>query len=167
MAVRIRMNRMGRTNRPFYRIIVADSRSSRDGRAIERLGHYDPILKQEKNWVLNRERAAYWLSVGAQPSETVRSFLKKEGIWPLEKAVEFFNSIKDKPVAVEPATPELPADIKEAVEVESVATETNVEPVVAEKKETAAEAEPVTETAPEIMPEPTVEESETKEEKAD
>ncbi|MBN2583929.1 MAG: 30S ribosomal protein S16 [Planctomycetes bacterium] len=80
MAVKIRMKRIGRTNRPFYRINAVDSRSARDGRVIEELGSYDPHGSDDKKVRLNAERVQYWLSVGAQPSETVRSFLKKAGL---------------------------------------------------------------------------------------
>ena len=81
MAVRMRLKRMGRTNRPFYRLHVVDSRSPLDGRVIEQLGHYDPIEKdKEKQVVINVERATYWLNVGAQPSETVSSLLKRKGV---------------------------------------------------------------------------------------
>jgi small subunit ribosomal protein S16 len=76
MALRIRMARGGAKKRPFYRIVVADSRSPRDGRFIEELGTYHP-LKSGDNVKLNLERADYWLSKGAQPSETVASFLHK------------------------------------------------------------------------------------------
>jgi small subunit ribosomal protein S16 len=76
MAVKIRLKRMGAKNAPAYRIVVADSRSPRDGRFIEELGSYDP-KRPGTNFVLNLERAKYWLSVGAQPSETVASFIKK------------------------------------------------------------------------------------------
>ena len=76
MAVRIRMKRIGTTNTPAYRIVVADSRSPRDGRFIEELGTYQP-LKKSDNFTLDLERAEYWLGKGAQPSETVASFVKK------------------------------------------------------------------------------------------
>lgn len=76
MAVRIRLKRIGTTNTPAYRIVVADSRSPRDGRFIEELGTYQP-LKRSDNYTLDLERADYWLSKGAQPSETVASFLKR------------------------------------------------------------------------------------------
>ena len=76
MAVRIRLKRIGTTNTPAYRIVVADSRSPRDGRFIEALGSYSP-LKAGNNFVLKLERAQYWLSKGAQPTETVASFIKK------------------------------------------------------------------------------------------
>ena len=76
MAVRIRMKRIGTTNTPAYRIVVADSRSPRDGKFIEELGTYTP-LKKSDNFTMDLERAEYWLSKGAQPSETVASFVKK------------------------------------------------------------------------------------------
>ncbi len=74
--VRIRLKRVGTTNSPAYRIVVADSRSPRDGKFIEELGTYLP-LKKSDNVTLNIERADYWLKAGAQPSETVASFIKK------------------------------------------------------------------------------------------
>ncbi len=76
MAVRIRMKRIGTTNTPAYRIVVADSRSPRDGKFIEEIGTYQP-LKKNDNYTVDVERAEYWLSKGAQPSETVASFVKK------------------------------------------------------------------------------------------
>ena len=76
MAVRIRLKRVGTTNAPAYRIVVADNRSPRDGRFIEEIGSYSP-LKAGDNFVLKLERAKYWLSKGAQPTETVASFIKK------------------------------------------------------------------------------------------
>ncbi len=79
--VKIRLKRMGRRNRAFFRICAFDSREERDGRSIEQLGTYDPMEKDEsKKVVLKRERIEYWLSVGAQPSETVASILKKNEI---------------------------------------------------------------------------------------
>ena len=70
------MKRIGTTNTPAYRIVVADSRSPRDGRFIEEIGTYQP-LKKSDNVRLDLDRAEYWLSKGAQPSDTVASFLKK------------------------------------------------------------------------------------------
>ena len=70
------MKRVGAKNAPFFRIVVADSRSPRDGRFIEELGTYQP-LKKGDNFQLNTERAAYWVKNGAQPSETVASMIKK------------------------------------------------------------------------------------------
>lgn len=76
MAVKIRMKRIGAKNKPAFRIVVADSRSPRDGRFIEELGTYLPRKKGD-NYTLDLERAKYWLSKGAQPSDTVASFIKK------------------------------------------------------------------------------------------
>lgn len=79
--VRIRMKRMGRRNRPFYRIGAFDSHEERDGRSIENLGTYNPIEPDEtKKTVLKKDRVEYWLSVGAQPTEKVAVLLKKHGI---------------------------------------------------------------------------------------
>jgi small subunit ribosomal protein S16 len=76
MAVKIRMKRVGTKNTPVFRIVVADSRSPRDGKFIEQLGTYQP-LKKGNNYTLDLDRAKYWLGKGAQPSETVASFIKK------------------------------------------------------------------------------------------
>jgi small subunit ribosomal protein S16 len=81
MAVKIRMKRVGAKNAPFFRIVVADGRSPRDGRFIEEIGSYQP-LKKGVNFSLKLDRAKYWLSKGAQPSETVASFIKKAGKAP-------------------------------------------------------------------------------------
>ncbi len=78
MAVKIRLKRIGAKNKPAFRIVVADSRSPRDGRFIEELGTYLPE-KKGNNYTLDLERAKYWLSKGAQPSETVASFIKRAG----------------------------------------------------------------------------------------
>lgn len=84
--VRIRMQRTGRTNRPFYRIQVLDKRVRRDGAAIEQLGWYDPIEKNPaKQLNLNEERVKYWISVGAQPSDTIRDMLAKKNLIKLDK----------------------------------------------------------------------------------
>jgi len=76
MAVRIRLARHGRKKRPFYRVVAADSRMPRDGRYIERLGHYDPMAEPaEIN--IDLERVDYWLGVGASPSDTVTGLIEK------------------------------------------------------------------------------------------
>jgi small subunit ribosomal protein S16 len=76
MAVKIRMKRVGTKNTPVYRIVVADSRSPRDGKCIEEIGSYQP-LKPGDNFTIKLDRANYWLSQGAQASDTVASFIKK------------------------------------------------------------------------------------------
>ena len=78
MSVKIRLKRMGAKNNPFFRIVVADSRSPRDGRFIEEIGCYDPKKLGEVK--LDKERAEYWIKNGAQPSETARVLLKKQGV---------------------------------------------------------------------------------------
>jgi small subunit ribosomal protein S16 len=81
MAVKLRMTRMGRRHRPFFRINAIESRTPRDGKIIEKLGHYDPVEKDKsKQVVLNVERIKYWLDNGAIPSDTVSQILLQEGI---------------------------------------------------------------------------------------
>ena len=79
MAVKIRLKRMGAKKSPFYRIVVADSRSPRDGRFIEEIGYYNP-LKDPVQIKIHEEKAMKWLDEGAQPSDTVRSLFRQEGI---------------------------------------------------------------------------------------
>lgn len=77
--VKLRLRRLGKKGQPFYRIVAADSRSPRDGRFIEELGTYNPV-KTDAPVELNREAALKWLQAGAQPSDTVRSILSREGV---------------------------------------------------------------------------------------
>ena len=79
MAVRIRLARYGAKKRPFYRIVVADGQYPRDGRFIETVGTYNPML-ETSSVTLKKERVEYWLNTGATPTDTVKSLLKKEGI---------------------------------------------------------------------------------------
>jgi len=79
--VRIRLKRFGRPHRPFYRIAAMDQRSARDSKTIEELGVFNPLeLDKSKQLTVNAERASYWLSVGAQPTETVAALLKRAGV---------------------------------------------------------------------------------------
>jgi len=80
MSVRIRLKRLGAKKRPFYRVVVADQRSPRDGRFIENIGRYQP-LDDPSVIEIDEERALYWLGVGAQPSNTVKVLMTKVGIW--------------------------------------------------------------------------------------
>ncbi len=81
--VKIRLKRMGRRHRPFYRISAMEIRNPRDGRVLEELGYYDPIAKdEEKQIVVNEKRVLHWLGKGAIASDTVRDILKKKGISP-------------------------------------------------------------------------------------
>ena len=90
MAVRIRLRRLGAKKRPFYRVVVADQRSPRDGRFIEAIGKYHP-LEDPSLIEIDEERALEWLSKGAQPSEAVQNLMTKVGIW------EKFEATKPAP----------------------------------------------------------------------
>ena len=79
MAVKIRLKRMGANKKPFYRIVVADSRAPRDGRFIEEIGYYNPV-SEPKQITINDEKANKWLGVGAQPTETVKKLFQSQGI---------------------------------------------------------------------------------------
>jgi len=80
LAVKLRLRRMGKKKRPFYRIVAADSRAPRDGRFIELVGTYDPISKP-MNVDLKEDRVMYWLQNGAQPTDTVKNLFQKKGVW--------------------------------------------------------------------------------------
>ncbi|NLM04391.1 MAG: 30S ribosomal protein S16 [Clostridiales bacterium] len=79
MAVKIRLKRMGAKKRPFYRIVVADARTPRDGRFIEEIGYYNPV-SNPKEIKIDNERATKWLKDGAKPTDTVKDLFKKNGI---------------------------------------------------------------------------------------
>ncbi|MFQ5591110.1 MAG: 30S ribosomal protein S16 [Phycisphaerae bacterium] len=90
MAVRLRLKRIGRRHHPVYRLAALDRRRARDSKVIEELGSYDPLNSDaDRQVVLNRERIEYWLSVGAQPSDTVRRILEKQGIIPQANPASF------------------------------------------------------------------------------
>lgn len=117
MAVSIRLSRGGSKKRPYYRIVVADARASRDGKFIEKIGTYNPLLAKddEKRVVLDGERAKHWLSVGAQPTDRVARFLDAAGVKeraarnnpnkgkPGEKATERAEERAEKQKAAEEA----------------------------------------------------------------
>jgi small subunit ribosomal protein S16 len=86
VAVKIKLKRLGKIRSPHYRIVVADSRTRRDGRAIEEIGLYHPVQNPSRIEV-NSERAQYWLSVGAQPTEPVLAILKLTGDWQAHKGL--------------------------------------------------------------------------------
>ena len=79
MAVKIRLKRMGANKKPFYRVVVADSRAPRDGKFIEEIGYYNPV-SEPKQVKINDEKANKWLKVGAQPTDTVKKLLQGQGI---------------------------------------------------------------------------------------
>ena len=112
MAVRIRMKRLGRTHRPFYRICVMDARNKRDGQAIEEIGHYDPMVADKAARVkIDLERVDYWVGVGAQPSDKVAVLIKKVRTNKFGKAAAPppMSAPKDK-AAAQPAEGEAPAE---------------------------------------------------------
>ena len=85
MAVKIRLTRMGAKKAPFYRVVVADSRSPRDGKFIEVVGTYQPIYK-ENTFNVDEEKALKWLNNGAEPTDTVKNILVKSGVWAKYKS---------------------------------------------------------------------------------
>lgn len=118
MALKIRLSRGGAKKRPFYRIVIADSRKARDGRFIERVGHFDPMLPKDSpiRVVLDQDRVKHWLSSGAQPSTRVQSFLHAAGLakkpavraqtkqhLPKAKAQERLNAAEEARKAAEEA----------------------------------------------------------------
>ena len=122
MAVRIRLKRLGRRHRPFFRICAMDARTPRDGRVIEELGFYDPMVKEvDARAVLKGERIDYWLSMGAQPTPKVKVLIKKYGSsgTHLEAQRGALERLKQKPTAPPPKVlvpVESPAEITEATE---------------------------------------------------
>jgi small subunit ribosomal protein S16 len=124
MAVSIRLRREGAKNRPYYKVVVADSRSPRDGKFIELIGTYDP-KKPDHNSTLKLDRIDHWISQGAQPSDTVRSLIKKNKTQAASATPE---------VAAPTVSPEEPVAVEPAAVVESAAPA-----AVAEESTTAVE----------------------------
>ncbi len=161
MAVRIRMKKMGRRHRPFFRICAIDSHAPRDGRVIEQLGTYDPMVPETDARVsLNNERLDYWMSVGALPSHKVGVLIRKYGtdgthLAQQKLAIDKIAADRGRvfvPVAVapKPVVEETPAETPAADPVETVeepVVETPAEPVAEAPAETPVEApaEPVAE----------------------
>jgi small subunit ribosomal protein S16 len=155
VAVKIRLKRLGKIRAPYYRIVVADSRTKRDGRVIEEIGKYHPT--EEPSLIeVDSERAQYWLSVGAQPTEQVTALLKLTGDWGTfkgdknavstvktkEAKVEFVADEKKKPVLKPKAEKPAPA-----VEEAEAVVEAEVEAEEAAEAEVVEAAEEITEAA--------------------
>jgi len=104
--VRIRLRRVGRKKAPAYRIVVADSKSPRDGKFIEIVGQYAPRQSDDQKVNLNVERLSYWLDVGAQPSDTVRSLLRRAGMLKARHEARLGRKLQNAAVAL----PEQPAE---------------------------------------------------------
>ena len=148
MAVRLRLRRMGKKKQPFYRIVAIDSRVQRDGKYLENIGTYNPV-KDPAELSLQTDRALYWLGVGAQPSDTVRSLLRRTGVmlrWDLLKRgktedeieAEFtkWSALQDEKVKRSEAAK---LQAAKAMEAEKAAAKKEAEE--AEKAESVAEGE--------------------------
>ena len=94
MATRIRLKRIGAKKSPYYRVVVADSRSPRDGRFIEEIGYYQPVANPEV-LKIDVKKAVEWLNKGAQPSDTVRALFKKAGVWKERLATKVKQPLED------------------------------------------------------------------------
>jgi small subunit ribosomal protein S16 len=105
MAVRIRLRRVGRKKSPTYRIVVADSKSPRDGKFIEIIGQYAP-RQSDQPLNVDTDRANHWLDVGAQPSDTVRSLLRKAGVLKARHESRLASKLQSKAVPVSEKTEE-------------------------------------------------------------
>ncbi len=122
MAVRIRLKKLGRTHRPYFRLCAIDQRSPRDGRVIEELGHYDPMIPEtDARAQLKGERISYWLSVGAQPSDKAGVLIKKYGengthLEQQQAALERLGKRKEYEWTPAPAAPAKPAKKEESAE---------------------------------------------------
>ena len=133
MTTRIRLRRMGSNKRPFFRVVVADQRSPRDGRFIENIGRYHP-LDDPSVIEIDQDRALHWLRVGAQPSNQVRNLMNKIGIW--DEFVKERPSAALEPAKERPDKPKVSKKAKQRVEAAASAPEPTAQEVP------AAEAEP-------------------------
>ena len=137
MSTRIRLRRMGSKGRPFYRVVVADQRSPRDGRFIENIGRYHP-LNDPSVIEIDQDRALHWLRVGAQPSDQVRNLMQKVGIW------DAFVAERPK-AAVISTKPERP--VKEKMSKKALAKAAEAEKTPAAPPRAEAPAQPAAEAA--------------------
>ncbi|MGH2540083.1 MAG: 30S ribosomal protein S16 [Actinomycetota bacterium] len=138
MSTRIRLRRMGANKRPFYRVVVADQRSPRDGRFIENIGKYHP-LEDPSLIEIDEERALHWLRVGAQPSDQVRNLMVKVGIWDTFVAERPSAAGKVRVRVAEPDAPKLSK--KAAAKVAAAAEEATAPPAPESEAEPDAPAE--------------------------
>lgn len=156
MALTIRLSRGGAKKRPFYRIVVADSRKPRDGRFIERLGHFDPMLPKDSDQrvILKEDRIKHWLSSGAQPSERVQRFLAQAGLaekpaisaqtkkhLPKAKAQERMKAAEEAKKAAEEAAAQAEEEAKAPAEAAAPPEEAKAEEAPAEEAPAEGEEE--------------------------
>ena len=149
MALAMRLSRGGRKSRPFYRIVVADKRMPRDGRYIERLGTYNPLLgKEDENRVkLNDERIKYWLGEGAEPSYRVSVFLGKAGLIPMP---EIRNNPSKAQQSEKTKLRIADKEEKRKAQAEAAAAAAEEEKAVADAAKAEADAAPAQEEAPAV-----------------
>ncbi len=155
MAVRIRLKKMGRKHRPFFRVCAMDARAPRDGRVIEELGTYDPIVPEtDARAILNADRIDYWMSVGAQPTPKVGVLIRKYGkdgthLDAQKAAIERLGGRRQKAISdaiaaasslPAPPEPEAPAPTEESPSEGVPAEETAAEATTEEKTDAPAEA---------------------------
>lgn len=160
MSLKIRLSRGGAKKRPFYRVVVADSRSPRDGRFIERIGSYNPMLQKDDpdRFVINEERAKHWLGVGAQPSDRVARQLSVLGLAdkpfvpeqtkkdkPRAKTLERMKEREEKDKAAAEAAAQAAAEPAEEAPAEEVQTEEAPAEEAAPVEEAVAEEAPAEE----------------------
>ena len=152
MAIALRLSRGGAKKRPYYRIVAADSRYPRDGRYLEQIGTYNPLLAKddEKRVQLNEDRAKYWLGVGAQPSDRVARFLDAAGI--RERAARNNPNKAEPGEKAKERAEEKAAKIAEAEEAKKAAEEEAKTAAEAPAEEAAAEEAPAEEAAAEEAP---------------
>ncbi|MGH1398984.1 MAG: 30S ribosomal protein S16 [Alphaproteobacteria bacterium] len=173
MALAIRLARGGRKGRPFYRIVVADKRMPRDGRYIEKLGTYNPLLENdnEQRVQLVEDRVKYWLGEGAKPSERVAIFLGKAGLIPMPEQSNRPNKSKpgEKQVQLKADKEEKQAEAAEAAKAAAEEAKAAEEAAKAEAEAAPAEEAPAEDAAaPEAEAEaPAAEEAPAEEEKAE
>jgi len=158
LAVKIRLKRMGAKKRPFYRVVVADARSPRDGRFIESVGYYDP-LKDPKVFHVDDERIRHWMATGARPSDAVRELLVRQGTLearphPVRTKTGPKRAAKSAPATAAAPAPAAPA-VETAIQEEAATAD---EPVAAE-----GESEPAAVTETEGAEEPVAKAEETRE----
>jgi small subunit ribosomal protein S16 len=142
MSTRIRLRRMGSNKRPFFRVVVADQRSPRDGRFIENIGKYHP-LDDPSVIDIDQERALHWLRVGAQPSNQVRTLMQKVGIW--EEFAKERPAAASAPTKERPQKEKLSKKAKQRAEAETARSETPAAPAEVQAAEPEAAEPPAAE----------------------
>jgi small subunit ribosomal protein S16 len=163
VAVKIRLKRFGKKHAPFYRVVVMDSRSRRDGRAIEEIGKYHPT-EEPSVIVINSERAQYWLGVGAQPTEQVAALLKLTGDWGLFKGEKGATSTVKPQIAKVAPDEKIQAAAGAAEKAKATKAKATEDAVKAKAEEDAKAAVAVAEaaaaeTAAEVVEDPIADES--------